>query len=119
MDDLVSGGMHPASVALADLDSDPEILWAGGPPVRPARVADGPVVAEVDPATPHLHTAGVTPSAGPRRSGTPSWPRCGPTRSCARWALRVLSIAVTGYADRALPILLGETGRGKTQVVSC
>jgi hypothetical protein len=29
----------------------------------------------------------------------------------------VLSIALTGYADRALPILLGETGRGKTQVV--
>jgi hypothetical protein len=34
------------------------------------------------------------------------------------WALRVLSIALTGYADRALPILIGETGRGKTQVIS-
>jgi hypothetical protein len=42
MDDLVSGGMHPASVSLADLDSDPEILWAGGCPYDLRACADGP-----------------------------------------------------------------------------
>jgi hypothetical protein len=118
MDDLVSGGMHPASVALSVLDSDPEILWAGGRPYDLRACADGPVVAEVDPATPHLRTAALTPAPVP----TPLWDAflasVWPDEAVRAWALRVLSIAVTGYPDRALPILLGETGRGKTQLVS-
>lgn len=118
MDDLVGGGMHPATVALAQLDADPDVLWAGGMPYSLRTSAEGPTLALVDPATPHLHTAGFTPMAQP----TPLWDAfleaVWPDPEIRAWALRVLSIAFTGYADRALPILLGETGRGKTQVIA-
>jgi hypothetical protein len=117
MDSLVAGGMHPASVALAELDSEPEVLWAGGMPYSIRDSLAGPAFAQIDPATPHLHTAGVMPETRP----TPLWDAflaaVWPDEELRRWAVRVLSIAVTGYADRALPILLGETGRGKTQVI--
>jgi len=122
IDDLVSGGMHPAAVALAGLDAEPEILWAGGVPydlracAREASVSAW--AAGMDPATPHLHSVQVVPAHIP----TPLWDAflaaVWPDEELRAWALRVLSITVTGYADRALPILLGETGRGKTQVVS-
>jgi P4 family phage/plasmid primase-like protien len=121
---LVAGGMHPASLALADLDSEPEILWAGGMPWSLRDSVDGPTLAregQIGPggiATPHLHTAALTPE----RVDTPLWDAftaaVWPDPALRAWALRVLSIAVTGYADRALPVLLGETGRGKTQLVS-
>jgi P4 family phage/plasmid primase-like protien len=116
---LVAGGMHPASLALGDLDSEPEILWAGGIPWSLRAGVDTPRLAEgLDPATPHLHTAGVIPEL----SETPLWDdflaAVWPDPDIRAWALRVLSIAVTGYSDRALPVLLGETGRGKTQLVS-
>ena len=117
MDGLVVGGTHPASVALADLDADPEVLWAGGTPFSLRASLEGPAVGQVDGATPHQHTAGVLPELRP----TPLWDAfleaVWPDPEHRAWALRVLSIALTGYADRALPILLGETGRGKTQVV--
>ena len=117
MDALVTGGMHPASVALAGLDADPEILWAGGMPYSLRASTEGPAFALVDPATPHLHTAGVTPALVP----TPRWDAfleaVWPDPELRAWAVRVLSVSLTGYADRALPVLLGETGRGKTQVV--
>lgn len=119
---LVEGGMHPASVRLAELDSDPELLWAGGLPWNLRACApDAPLerwVAPIDPATPHLHAAGVAPEHRP----TPLWDAfleaVWPDADVRRWALRVLSIALTGYADRALPVLLGDQGRGKTQVIS-
>lgn len=118
MDDLVSGGMHPAAVALADLDADPEVLWAGGVPWSLRASVQEPVAAELDLATPHLHSACVIPKPRP----TPLWDAfltaVWPDPELRAWAVRVLSIAVTGYADRAMPILLGETGRGKTQVVA-
>lgn len=118
---LVEGGMHPCAVRLSDLDADPEILWAGGLPwnLRACR-ADAPMetwVAPVDPATPHLQTAAVMPELKP----TPAWDEftaaVWPDPQIRAWALRVLGIALTGYADRALPILLGDTGRGKTQLI--
>lgn len=118
IEDLVVGGMHPMAVALADLDADPEILWAGGMPYDLRRSASGPTFSEIDPATPHLSTAAVRPEVRP----TPLWDAftaaVWPDAVLRRWALRVLSIAFTGYADRALPILLGDTGRGKTQIVA-
>jgi P4 family phage/plasmid primase-like protien len=118
MSALVTGGVHPAAVALADLDGDPEVLWAGGTPWSLRASVDGPVPAAIDPATPHLRTASMAPSLRP----TPLWDAfleaVWPDAELRAWALRVLSIAVSGYADRALPILLGETGRGKTQVVA-
>lgn len=117
IDALVAGGMHPASVALADLDADPEILWAGGMPYSLRDSLSGPAFAQTDPATPHLRTTGVRPENGP----TPLWDAfleaVWPDPAIRAWAVRVLAISLTGYADRALPILLGETGRGKTQVI--
>ena len=117
MDDLVSGGMHPAAVALSDLDADPEVLWAGGMPYDLRASREAPTPAQCDPAAPHLHSAGIVPERRP----TPLWDAflaaVWPDPAVRAWAMRVLSIAATGYSDRALPILLGETGRGKTQVV--
>ncbi len=119
MDALVAAGTYPGSVALGDLDADPEVLWAGGVPWS-LRFSDvQPIPAEhIDPATPHIHSCGVMPADVP----TPLWDAflaaVWPAPSHRAWALRVLSIALTGYADRALPVLLGETGRGKTQVIN-
>ncbi len=118
IDSLVAGGMHPVAIALADLDSDPEVLWAGGVPwsLRFSGTAPTPA-AHVDPATPHQHNAGVTPVPGP----TPLWDAflaaVWPDPEIRAWAIRVLAITLTGYADKALPILIGETDRGKTQVI--
>lgn len=121
MEAVVSAGLHPASLELARLDADPEILWAGGMPYHLRACAEGPAFADarvVDPATPHLHAAGTSPEAVP----TPLWDAflaaVWPDPAIRAWAIRVLSICLTGYADRALPILLGETGRGKTQVIA-
>lgn len=114
---LVIGGTHPASVKLGALDSDPNVLWAGGMPYSLRLSHDGPTFANLDPSTPHLHSAGVMPERMP----TPLWDAflaaVWPDPELRAWAVRVLAISLTGYADRAMPILLGETGRGKTQVV--
>jgi phage/plasmid-associated DNA primase len=63
-------------------------------------------------------TAGAAPAPGP----TPLWDAfCAavwPDPEQRAWALRVLGIAVTGYADRAMPIFWGDRGRGKTQVLA-
>lgn len=121
VDDLVTGGMHPNALALADLDADPEVLWAGGYPwdLRASTHEAGPqLAARIDVTHPHLHTAAVMP----QRRHTPLWDAflkaVWPDPEVRAWAVRVLAITLTGYADRALPILLGETGRGKTQVVA-
>lgn len=121
MEAVVSAGLHPASLELARLDADPEVLWAGGMPYHLRACAEGPAFADtrvVDPATPHLHAAGTSPEPVP----TPLWDAflaaVWPDPAIRAWAIRVLSICLTGYADRALPILLGETGRGKTQVIA-
>lgn len=117
MDDLVAGGMHPGAVALAKLDTEPHVLWAGGVAWDLRLSGEQPMPADIDPAMPHLHAAAVSPDPRP----TPLWDAfleaVWPDESTRAWALRVLAIALTGYADRALPILIGDTGRGKTQVV--
>lgn len=115
---LVAGGTHPCSLRTTDLDAEPDVLWAGGWAwdLRASTAELTP--AAIDPATPHLHSAALTPHARP----TPRWDAftaaVWPEAALRAWALRVLAVAFTGYADRALPILLGETGRGKTQVVT-
>lgn len=115
---LVASGAHPSAIRLATLDSEPHVLWAGGMPFDLRRSTDGPQLARIDLATPHLHTATVAPE----RRATPLWDAfvssVWPDEEIRAWALRVLSIALTGYSDRALPILQGEKGRGKTQVVN-
>jgi P4 family phage/plasmid primase-like protien len=114
---LVMGGWHPSAVRLADLDSDPELLWAAGMPYDLRASREGPTFAQVDMNTPHLVSAGVAPEVVP----TPTWDRfiaqVWPDAEVRAWALRVLSIALTGYADAALPVLMGEGGSGKTSTV--
>jgi P4 family phage/plasmid primase-like protien len=112
----VASGMHPCSLKLADLDTDPGLLWAGGLPFDLWASADRPTAATVDPGTPHLHTAAVAPADVP----TPRWDAflgaVWPDPEVRAWALRVLAVAFTGEPDAALPILLGPQRRGKTQV---
>jgi len=115
---LVESGMHPIALALAELDSEPDVLWAGGMPWDLRRSVDGLVAAPMGLDSPHLHTAAVSPDRRP----TPYWDAflaaVWPDAEMRAWALRVLSIAVTGYSDRAMPVLWGPKGRGKTQVVN-
>jgi DNA polymerase I-like protein with 3'-5' exonuclease and polymerase domains/phage/plasmid-associated DNA primase len=113
----VAAGTHPCSLRLTDLDSEPHLLWAGGMPYDLRASADRPVVAAVDPNTPHLHSAACAPAEVP----TPLWDAflvaVWPDPEVRAWALRVLSITFTGIPDAALPILLGDPRRGKTQAV--
>jgi DNA polymerase I-like protein with 3'-5' exonuclease and polymerase domains len=114
----VTAGHHPSTVELASLDAEQEILWAGGWPYDLRACGAGPAVAgSIHPGWPHLHSAGVVPELRP----TPLWDAftaaVWPDETVRAWSLRVLSVAVTGYSDKALPILLGETDRGKTEVI--
>lgn len=115
---VTAGGSHPSAVELGGLDREPWVLWAGGWPWNLAASVTAPTLAQIDPGTPHLRSAGVLPEARP----TPLWDAflaaVWPDPELRAWALRVLSISVTGYSDKALPILVGEKDRGKTQVVA-
>jgi DNA polymerase I-like protein with 3'-5' exonuclease and polymerase domains/phage/plasmid-associated DNA primase len=112
----VASGTHPCSLTLSDLDADPGLIWAGGLAWDLRASADRPTLAAVDPGTPHLHSASVTPADVP----TPRWDAflaaIWPDPAVRAWALRVLAVAFTGEPDAALPILLGPPRRGKTQV---
>jgi DNA polymerase I-like protein with 3'-5' exonuclease and polymerase domains len=114
---LVSGGAHPSTLRLADLDREPWLLWAGGVGWDLRASREAPVPALIDPSTPHRHSAAVAPAPVP----TPRWDRfleaVWPDPELRAWALRVLAITLTGHSDKALPILVGEKDRGKTQVV--
>jgi hypothetical protein len=107
---------HPTGVRLADLDSDPNLVWAGGIAWDLPASTDRPAPSTVDPGTPHLHSAGFAPD--PHRP-TPYWDALlaavWPDPAVRAWALRVLSIAVTGHPV-AVPMLYGRNGRGKHQV---
>lgn len=110
------------------LDTDAEILWAGGVPWDLRKSADGPVASGLDRSTPHLMTAPVVPDLS---VPTPLWDAyCRavfpdlPREAAAfpeqgrEWALEVLAAAFTGYADAVMPVLLGETRLGKTFLVN-
>lgn len=110
---------HPASLRIADLDAHPEVLWAGGVPWDLRASGDIPTPAGwIDPATPHLRTAVCAPDPA---VPTPRWDAflaaVLPDPEVRAWALRVLSIALTGYPDAALPILWGRERSGKTSLV--
>src|SRR5262249_26872915 len=115
---LVAAGTHPCSVELAQLDAEPWLIWAGGSPWDLSRGQERPTLAELDPGTPHLHTATCAPDV---RIQTPLWDRwvttVWPDPAIRSWALRVLSISLTGYSDAALPILLGPTRSGKSYTI--
>jgi len=114
----VAAGYHPSTVELGELDGEHEILWAGGQPYDIRLSAAHPELSRVlDLGTPHLHSAGVVPET----RETPLWDAfvaaVWPQPGLRAWALRVLSVAFTGYSDKALPILLGESNTGKTQLL--
>jgi P4 family phage/plasmid primase-like protien len=115
----VAGGHHPSSLELSWLDADREILWAGGLPFDLRASGEIPTLAKADPGTPHLHSAAMLPALPPWE--TPLWDTlCAevwPDEAVRAWALRVLGIAFTGYSDKALPILLGDTDMGKTSII--
>jgi P4 family phage/plasmid primase-like protien len=110
---------HPASLRISDLDTNPEVLWAGGIPWDLRASGEVPTPAMwVDPNTPHLRTALCAPDP---RVMTPRWDAFVaavlPDPEVRAWALRVLAIALTGYPDAALPILYGRERSGKTSLV--
>jgi P4 family phage/plasmid primase-like protien len=113
----VAGGMHPSTVKLADLDADPEVLWAGGWPWNLRSEFPDPA-RWIDPGTPHLRTAMCAPDPA---CPTPRWDAfvaaVWPDSEVRAWALRVLSVALTGYPDAVLPVLYGRERSGKTSVV--
>jgi DNA polymerase I-like protein with 3'-5' exonuclease and polymerase domains/phage/plasmid-associated DNA primase len=117
MRDRVAGGVHPNALKIGQLDREPWLLWAGGLPFDLRACRQEPTLARVDPATPHLHSAAVRPDMRP----TPLWDAflaaVWPDPDLRAWALRVLSVAATGYSDKVLPIMVGEKDRGKTQAV--
>jgi hypothetical protein len=86
---------HPAALRIADLDTNPEVLWAGGVPWDLRASGDVPTPASwVDPNTPHLRTALCAPDP---TVPTPRWdafvaavlpdPEVGPGR-CGCWPSR-------------------------------
>lgn len=116
--DRVAGGVHPSTLKITDLDREPWLLWAGGVGWDLCASGARPTPARIDPAAPHRHSAAVAPDVRP----TPLWDAfltaVWPDAELRAWAVRVLSIAATGYSDKALPILIGEKDRGKTQVIA-
>jgi len=114
---LVSRSGHASTVRVEYLDADPEILWADGVPYDLRASLSAPVAASLDPHTPHLHNA----LCRPELQDTPLWDAfleaVWPDEAERSWALRVLSISLTGYADAALPVLWGDERNGKTSIV--
>lgn len=113
----IAKSVHYGGLTVADLDTDPEVLWAGGLPYDLRASLTQPTVAALDRNVPHLHNALCRPE--PRE--TPLWDAflttVWPDEEERAWALRVLSIAYTGYADAALPMLWGDERNGKTSIV--
>lgn len=118
MRDITRGADHFAALRLSELDTEAEVLWAGGVPWDLRLSGEQPVVSHLDPGTPHLHTAKVAPALVP----TPAWDAyiatVWPDPEVRAWALRVLAIAATGYPDAALPVLYGSERTGKSATVA-
>ena len=110
---------HSGQVDLAKLDSENEILWAGGLPYDLRASVDRPALAAwVRLDAPHMHTALCPPDPD---CPTPNFDRflaaVLPDPEVRAWAMRVLSIGLTGYPDAALPILYGRERSGKTSLI--
>lgn len=115
---ITGGADHPAVVRVAELDTEPEVLWAGGTPWDLRASGHVPVPAAIDPRTPHLHSALIAPVPG----ATPAWDAylsaIWPDAAVRAWALRVISVALTGHPDAALPVFYGPERTGKSSFVS-
>jgi P4 family phage/plasmid primase-like protien len=111
---------HPVCLSAADLDNNPEVLWAGGVPWDLRASEEVPTPASwIDPNTPHMRSAWVAPDSS---CPTPRWDAFTaavlPDPALREWALLVLSAALTGYADAVLPILYGRERSGKSSLIS-
>lgn len=115
---ITGGADHPAVVRVGELDADPEVLWAGGLPWDLRASGEVPVPAAVDPAAPHLHSALIAPAAGPAPAWEAFLAAVWPEPEVRAWALRVVSVALTGYPDAALPVFYGPERTGKSSFVS-
>jgi P4 family phage/plasmid primase-like protien len=110
---------HPAALSITELDSNPEVLWAGGVPWDLRASGDVPTPAYwIDPNTPHLLTARCAPDLD---VPTPAWDAfllgVLPDPEVRAWALRVLSVALTGYPTAVVPMLYGRERSGKTSLI--
>jgi len=115
---ITGGADHPSALRAAELDAEPEVFWAGGIPWD-LRASRGVLVpAAIDPATPHLHTALVAPAPGPAPAWEAFLAAVWPDPEVRAWALRVMSVALTGYPDAALPVFYGPERTGKSSFVS-
>lgn len=117
--EAVVQGVGLATVKMEYLDSDPNVLWAGGWAWDLKASGEYPMTASwVDLGTPHLHTALCAPDP---RVPTPRWDRflaaVFPDPEVRAWALRVLSVTVTGLSAPVLPVLYGPARSGKTSLV--
>lgn len=113
-----AGGRHPLVVDLAELDQDPEILWAGGWPFDLRASREVPTrAARVDLAEPHLKAAAFKPDP---RIATPAWTTyvetVWPDQEIREWALDVLATGLTGYGNGIVPLLFGPGGSGKSSM---
>jgi P4 family phage/plasmid primase-like protien len=114
-----SRGLREIAVRVSELDSLPYVLWAGGVPWDLTSSQTKLVRAHIAPETPHLKAAGYYPDLS---VDTPLWDNfietVMPDPSLRFWALRVLSVCVTGSSAAVMPMLVGSSGRGKTALMS-
>lgn len=103
------------NVLLGELDTEPDVLWAGGYPwslVHPqlTLMSDVRVVNPV-----HMKTAACAPSPGP----APAWDQVlsavWPDPDVRAWALReIAGVALWGSTSKSHPVLDGTPGGGKS-----
>lgn len=102
---------------VAQLDREPNILWAGGWPFDLKQSGDGPKLADLDPRTPHLKSAAYVPAD----RETPLWDHyldiVLPDPAARAWVLQVLAVCLTGHAESVMPVLYGDPGSGKSSLV--
>jgi phage/plasmid-associated DNA primase len=105
-------GQHRVAIRRASLDTAPEVLWAGGVPWDLRTCTPRPDLA----AEPHMMTAECAPDFG---SDCPMYKEllkiAIPDEEQREFYLDMIALGLTGYQSlRTVPVLRGETKRGKT-----
>ncbi len=102
-------------VKTADMDSDPEKLWAGG---QCWDLRTGELATDVPAATPHEKSCAVGPVPGdfPRFQRLLDAAMPDPAHQEMWWGL--MGDATAGYSGRVLGILWGQTGLGKSALMT-
>ena len=105
-------------IIAGDLDADPFTLWAGGTCYDLRASVAGPVLASVPAKSVHTKAARFAPVAGPHPQFDALMGAMFPDDEIREFALNVFGQAVTGHSSRALGILYGDTGLGKTTLLT-